>query len=107
MIKPVLIASLFLITACTFQRSMVASDAQTKMVGLKKEQVLACMGTPVSKATEGQTEVWTYNSGNGSATVSTFATVNPNARFGSAFSTSEQHYCIVSVVMSAIAGPRT
>ena len=35
------------------------------MVGMSKEQVLACMGAPVNKATEGMTEVWAYNSGNG------------------------------------------
>jgi outer membrane protein assembly factor BamE (lipoprotein component of BamABCDE complex) len=33
------------------------------MVGLTKEQVLACMGPPASKAT-GATEVWSYPSGN-------------------------------------------
>jgi len=34
------------------------------MIGLIKEQVLACMGPPASKATEGPTEVWSYPSGN-------------------------------------------
>jgi hypothetical protein len=31
------------------------------MIGLRKEQVLACMGVPASKAAEGVTEVWSYN----------------------------------------------
>jgi hypothetical protein len=35
------------------------------MVGLSKEQVLACMGPPATKAAEGAAEVWSYASGNG------------------------------------------
>ena len=35
------------------------------MVGMSKEQVLTCMGPPASKTAEGQTEVWSYNSGDG------------------------------------------
>lgn len=33
------------------------------MVGLSKEQLLACMGPPGQKMAEGATEVWSYNSG--------------------------------------------
>ena len=32
------------------------------MVGLSKEQVLACMGPPATKAAEGATKVWGYAS---------------------------------------------
>jgi hypothetical protein len=35
------------------------------MIDLTKEQVLSCMGVPAAKATEGASEVWTCNSGNG------------------------------------------
>src|SRR5438477_11260530 len=49
---------------CAAQRTQIANYAQNKMVGLTKEQVLACMGSPASKATEGATEVWSYPSGN-------------------------------------------
>ena len=49
---------------CAGQRAQIANYAQNKMIGLTKEQVLACMGTPTSKATEGATEVWSYPSGN-------------------------------------------
>jgi hypothetical protein len=49
---------------CATERAQIASYAQNKMVGLTKEAVLACMGTPASKATEGATEVWSYPSGN-------------------------------------------
>jgi glucose/arabinose dehydrogenase len=50
--------------ACAFQRAQMANDAQGKMIGLTKEQVLACMGPPINKAAEGATEVWSYGSGN-------------------------------------------
>ena len=49
---------------CAAERTQIANYAQNKMVGLTKEQVLACMGPPASKATEGATEVWSYPSGN-------------------------------------------
>src|SRR5438094_3484461 len=49
---------------CAVQRAVVAHSAQEKMVGLSKEQILACMGPPGQKMVEGSTEVWSYNSGN-------------------------------------------
>ena len=55
---------------CAAERTQIANYAQNKMIGLTKEQVLACMGTPTSKATEGATEVWSYPS------ESRFCTVN-------------------------------
>jgi outer membrane protein assembly factor BamE (lipoprotein component of BamABCDE complex) len=42
------------------------------MVGMSKEQVLQCMGPPAQTSAEGQTEVWSYASGNGRTDVSTF-----------------------------------
>ena len=48
---------------CSIQRALIADDAQNKMVGLSKEQVLACMGAPRFKGAEGATEVWTYDTG--------------------------------------------
>jgi hypothetical protein len=53
------------LSACSIQRGQIANDAQAKMIGLSKEQVLACMGPPVNKDTGGATEVWSYNSGKG------------------------------------------
>ena len=53
-----------LLSGCAIQRAQ-AQDARAQMVGMSKEQVLACMGAPVNKAAEGMTEVWAYNSGNG------------------------------------------
>jgi hypothetical protein len=75
------------VTACSVQRAMVAQDAQGKLVGLTKEQVLACMGPPANRMAEGTTEVWSYNSGDGRTTTVATATavsdVNATAsRFG-------------------------
>jgi hypothetical protein len=46
---------------CALQRAEVAQTAQVSMIGMPREKVLACMGPPAQKATEGQTEVWAYN----------------------------------------------
>lgn len=112
------ILPLLLLTGCAVQRAVVARGAQEKMTGMTREQVLACMGPPATKATEGATEVWSYNSGNdrtttigtgyartqgsifgdrrgnqfsatGDATTTSLATVN-----------SSRHYCTVNVVMT-------
>ena len=53
------------LSACSIQRGQIANDAQAKMIGLSKEQVLACMGPPLNKDTGGAAEVWSYNSGKG------------------------------------------
>jgi hypothetical protein len=42
----------------------------TSKFGLSKEQVLGCIGPPARKAAEGQTEVWSYNSGDGTTIAS-------------------------------------
>ena len=90
------------IAACELQRAQEASDAQTAMVGMSKEQVLACMGSPASAAMAGTTEVWTYNSGNGRT--DSFGVVNAfggngfATGFGS--STTTGRFCKVDVVMN-------
>jgi len=105
------------VAGCAVQRAVVAQGAQERMVGMSREQVLACMGPPVTKAAEGATEVWSYGSGNdrtttigtgyaqtngsisgeqrgnqfsatGQATTTSLATVNSSRRF-----------CTVNVVM--------
>jgi hypothetical protein len=57
------------LSGCALQRAEVAQDAREKMVGMSKEQVLACMGAPAIKAAEGAGEVWGFNSGNGMTVV--------------------------------------
>lgn len=83
-----------LTTGCAVQRSQVAQDARTSMVGLNKERVLACMGPPASKAAEGATEVWSYDSGNGMQIADAS---------GDRYSTtvvSTRRFCKVNVVMT-------
>src|SRR5260221_10448253 len=52
-----------LVAGCSVQRAQTASKAQATMVGMPAENVLACMGPPQAQATQGNTEVWSYNSG--------------------------------------------
>src|SRR5712671_6426386 len=83
------------LTGCAIQRAQVAQDARAQMVGLSKEQVLGCMGPPGNKAAEGQTEVWSYASGNGYSSTIASADINTtgqasrigNQVYGSASST--------------------
>ena len=65
------------------------------MIGLPKEQVLACMGPPANQASVGETEVWSYNSGNGQTN-----TLVSGNRFTASAITSQQ-FCTVNVVMTA------
>jgi hypothetical protein len=66
--KFLLLTSTLILAGCSIQRAVVAQGAQEKMVGMSREQVLACMGPPANKAAEGVTEVWSYGSGNGQTT---------------------------------------
>jgi outer membrane protein assembly factor BamE (lipoprotein component of BamABCDE complex) len=52
------------LTACTLQSGQTAQQPQSQLVGMTKEGVLNCVGTPLQKAMEGQSEVWSYASGN-------------------------------------------
>jgi hypothetical protein len=101
------------IAACAVQRAQVANEAQSKMIGMSKEQVLACMGPPANKATEGATEVWSYNSGNGYTAVSTISSADTTASVtggpgyasgnastvGSEFGVAHRRFCAVNVTM--------
>ena len=101
-------------TGCSLQRAQIANEAQTKLIGLTKEQVLGCMGVPQGKAAEGATEVWSYGSGDGRTTISTFGgsttnasvTGGPNHASGSATTSGSglgvatQRSCTVQVVMT-------
>jgi hypothetical protein len=103
------------LAGCAIQRAQVAQDARAQMVGLSKEQVLGCMGPPPNKAAEGQTEVWSYASGNGYASTIATADVNTTAQasrvgnqvYGSANSTgfgtaiSTRRFCTVNVVITS------
>ena len=67
------------LTGCAIERAQVAQDAQSRMIGLTKEQVLSCMGVPAAKAAEGATKVWSYNSGNDHTQTATFGQSTTNA----------------------------
>jgi outer membrane protein assembly factor BamE (lipoprotein component of BamABCDE complex) len=60
------------------------------MVGMSKEQVLVCMGPPASKAAEGQTDVWSYNSEDGTTIASGSVSQGVSSR----------RFCQINVVMS-------
>jgi len=83
-----------LLSGCAIQRAQEAQDARAQMVGMSKEQVLACMGAPVNKAAEGMTEVWAYNSGNGMT-----VTDASYGRFGGT-AVSSSRFCNINVVMN-------
>ena len=80
---------------CALQRAEIAQDARAQMVGLTKEQVLACMGAPANKAAEGATEVWGYASGNGM----TVALASYD-RYG-ATAVSSSRFCNVNIVFAS------
>ncbi len=60
------------------------------MVGMSREDVLACMGPPLQKATEGTVEVWRYATGSGQQAL--FSATNGNA-IGASFN----RYCIINI----------
>src|SRR5689334_1588850 len=85
-----------LLTSCAIQRAHEAEQARTSMIGMPREQVLACMGAPDSRAAAGETEVWTYHTGDG--TTNSFGHVSRSGFFGG---TSVTRSCKVDVVMGA------
>jgi hypothetical protein len=96
-----------ILSGCAIQRAVVANDAQEKMLRLTKEQVLACMGPPAAKATEGATEVWSYASGNGQVTAvgvsqgNAIASGGPGYATGFGIGTTTRRFYTVNVTMSA------
>jgi hypothetical protein len=63
-----------------------------------QRKVLACMGPPADRMTVGQTEVWSYQSGNGQTIGSVFASGGNG--FASGFGVTEQRFCKVNIVMT-------
>ncbi len=80
--------------ACAIQRAQVAQDARVQMVGMSKEQILKCMGAPVSKAAEGLTEVWGYNSGDGTVVAS------GSVSGGSFSGVSSRRFCQINLIFA-------
>jgi len=86
-----------MLAGCAIQRAQVAQDARVQMVGMSKEQVLVCMGPPASKATEGLSEVWGYNSGDGTVVAS------GSVSGGSFSGVSSSRFCRINLVFSGAA----
>ena len=89
------------VSACEIQRAQEASDAKKGMVGLPKERVLQCMGSPARTAAVGYTEVWTYESGNNRTDSFGYANAWGGYGWANAFgsSTSSTRSCKIDVVM--------
>jgi hypothetical protein len=97
---PVILLSLAM-GACSIQRSRIATQAKETMVGMNKEQVLACMGGPGQRTSVGQTEVWSYASGGDSAGISTGGRIDQLQNGGGLGLAFVAHrYCVVNVVMT-------
>jgi hypothetical protein len=91
------VLTMLTLAGCAFERAQIAEDARAQMVGMTKEQVLACMGPPASRMAEGQTEVCCYRSGNGHVEVATDAQAVGSMVMGGAVATAR--FCDVQVVM--------
>jgi hypothetical protein len=90
------------LSGCELQRAQQASDAKKMLIGMSREHILACMGSPVSAAKAGGTEVWTYASGNGRTDSFGTGSAWGGRGFASVFgsSTSESRSCKVDIVMT-------
>ena len=77
-------------------RAQVAEAAQTEMIGMSAKQVLACMGPPVSQASAGNTDAWSYYSSSNVAV----GTVQPVLPGQAATVTASQGYCTTTVTMT-------
>jgi hypothetical protein len=91
----------FLVTAlvgCTsYRRADDAATAKVAMIGMSREDVLACMGPPKKKAHDGDTEVWSYASTDGHGDKSG-ATLKQTG-YSVSTSTHDRNACTVNVVM--------
>jgi outer membrane protein assembly factor BamE (lipoprotein component of BamABCDE complex) len=86
------------VAACaSIQRSDDAAEAKVHMVGMTREDVLACMGPPKKKASVEATEVWSYVSRDGSS-----ESMGNSYKIGGLTtheSTHDKGFCTVNVVM--------
>ena len=59
-----LIGLVLLAAACAaYERSDEATRAQSRMVGMRDDQIRTCAGKPQRVEQRGETEIWTYDSG--------------------------------------------
>lgn len=109
-----IISALFIVlilSGCAVERANMAASAKTQMIGMSKEDVLTCMGTPMGKSAEGHTEVWTWGSGGETDTTGVgYGTSNfsgnaiGNSYYGAGsgsaigISKSRARYCTINIV---------
>jgi hypothetical protein len=91
----------FTLTGCdSFTRAGDAAAARRKMVGMGKEQVLACMGVPGKRAQAGATEVWSYTSTNGLGEAGGLSQRFKQYGMTLGESAHERYFCTVNIVMT-------
>jgi len=92
-----------LLPGCAMQRAQQAAEARQQMLGLSRQDVLACAGIPAQRASEGSVEVWLYPSGNGHTDTQSTASVHGGNGVTSGHQTdvTTRRYCIVNVAMTA------
>ncbi len=81
-----------------FERDRAAARAKTRMIGMTKEEVLACMGPAKKKAREGKTEVWQYQSTDGHRTRFSNS-MKITSDYRTSYGTGSKSFCTVNVVM--------
>jgi outer membrane protein assembly factor BamE (lipoprotein component of BamABCDE complex) len=82
---------------CSIQRSQLAEQAKSDLVGRSKSDILSCMGPPGNTAALEGVEVWQYISGDGTRTSSGAVTVDPSTGLVSTTSSSRGRSCTVNV----------
>ncbi|MCP4328491.1 MAG: hypothetical protein GY791_08660 [Alphaproteobacteria bacterium] len=58
------LALVSLLAACTYERSQVAKDARTELIGKSRGDILACAGRPKTTIKDGDLEYFAYYVGN-------------------------------------------
>lgn len=102
------------VAGCKFQRVETAARAKEELVGMNKGEILACMGAPAGRMSEGSTEVWTYLSGgdsvyHGSGTSYTtgssystgYSSTGSASTYGSASGVVQNRSCKIDLVISS------
>ena len=80
-------------------RSQAAAAAETQMIGMSQEQILACMGPPDTDASAGTTDAWRYRASDGRIDGSIQPPTLPGSALGTMVS-ARQRYCDVSVTFA-------
>jgi hypothetical protein len=70
----VLLVGLFTLSGCVFQRSHIATQAQTQMVGMSKQDLFFCAGTPYKQEMVGDMEFLSYKGSGNSIGIGTVST---------------------------------